>query len=240
MKNINFKYGKLNLLCASVPLCLCVCILFLMLYTTSLLADPYADYDFVFAVLKYGGGGDWYSVIPAVKNFIAYTKKNTDINIAPTEKVVSILDDDFFLYPFIFINGHENIKFTDEEASRLNKHLTHGGFLLANDDYGLYEAFKREMKKVFPDKELVEVPFSHPIYHTVYNFPNGLPKIHEHYEGPPKGLGIFYENRLVVFFAYNSDIGDGWEKEAVYKDPDQKRIAALHMGINIIFYAMMY
>lgn len=218
-----------------------IIVLFLFMVCSSVLfASLYSDYDFVFAVLKYGGGGDWYSCIRSVKNFIESVQTKTDINIAPEPKVVSIMDDDFFLYPFIFANGHENIKFTKEEAVRLKRYLINGGFFFCNDDYGMFESFKREIKKVFPDKDFVTVPFSHPVYHTKYDFPNGLPKIHEHYEGPAKGLGIFYENRLVVFFAYNSDIGDGWEKQDIYKDPEAKREAAINMGINILYYAVMH
>ncbi|MDD5066934.1 MAG: DUF4159 domain-containing protein [bacterium] len=212
----------------------------LLLFAFPVLADIYNEYDFVFAVLKYGGGGDWYSILPAVKNLVSYVKKNTDLNIAPDQKTVSITDDDFFLYPFILVNGHENIRFTQEEAGRLKKYLTNGGFLFCNDDYGLFDAFKREIKKVFPDRDFVEVPFSHPVYHVKYDFPDGLPKVHEHFQGPSKGLGIFYENRLVVFYAYNSDIGDGWEKEEVYHDSLDKREASLKMGVNIIYYSLMY
>lgn len=203
-------------------------------------ADVYDDYDLTAAVLKYGGGGDWYSIIPAVKNLISFARQNTDLNIAPREKTVSVMDDDFFLYPFVLINGHENIKFSREEAVRLKRYLTAGGFIFCNDDYGLYEPFKREMKKVFPDRDFIEVPLDHPVYHTRYDFPDGLPKIHEHYPGPSKGLGLFYENRLVVFFAYNSDIGDGWEKEEVYHDAPEKREASLKMGVNILYYALMH
>lgn len=214
--------------------------LLLLLAVHSLKAGDKKEYDFTFPVLKFGGGGDWYSVTRAVKNFIRQASRLTDISIAPEPKIINIMDNDFFLYPFIFINGHDDIKFTGDEIIRLKRYLMNGGFIFCNDDYGLYESFKNEMKRVFPDKDFVLVPFSHPIYHTKYEFPEGLPKIHEHFPGPPKGLGIFYENRLVVFFAYNSDIGDGWETEDVYNDPSEKRDAAVKMGINIIYYSMMY
>jgi len=205
-----------------------------------IMADIYSDYDFIFAIVKYKGGGDWYNGISGVRNLLNEVKKRTKLKIYPKEKIITLLDDDLFLYPFLYINGHGNIRFSDEEVKRLRTYLENGGFLFCNDDYGLAKSLKREMKKVFPKKDFVEVPFSHPIYHTYYNFPNGLPKIHEHYPGPPKGLGIFYQNRLVVFFAYNSDIGDGWEKEEVFHDPKEKREAAIKMGINIIYYALMY
>ena len=210
------------------------------LFQTKGISDIYTDYDFVFAVVKYGGGGDWYNGLTGARNFIENIKKRTDINISPKEKIVSILDDDLFLYPFIYINGHGNIKLSDEEVKRLRKYLQNGGFLFCNDDYGLKDSFIREMKKVFPDKEFVLVPFTHAIYHTFYNFPDGLPKIHEHDPGPSQGFGLFYQNRLVVFFAYNADIGDGWEKQNVFNDPKEKREKAIKMGINIIYYSLMY
>lgn len=202
--------------------------------------DIYSDYDFVFAVVKYGGGGDWYNGLTGVKNLIKHIKKRTDIRISPKEKIISLLDDDLFLYPFIYINGHGNIKLSDEEVKRLKRYLENGGFLFCNDDYGLDKAFKREMKKVFPDKDMEEVPFSHAVYHTFYNFPEGMPKVHEHYPGPAKGLGIFYQNRLIVLFAYNADIGDGWEKAGVFNDPEKVREQAIRMGINIVFYSLLY
>ena len=204
------------------------------------ISDIYTDHDFIFAVVKYGGGGDWYNGLTGVRNFIQHAKQRTDINIALKETIVSILDDDLFLYPFIYINGHGNIKLSDEEVNRLRRYLQNGGFLFCNDDYGLKDSFMREMKKVFPDKEFKEVPFTHPIFHTFYKFPKGLPKIHEHDPGPPKGYGLFYQNRLVVFFSHNSDIGDGWEKQNVFNDPEEKRENAIKMGINILYYSLMY
>jgi len=202
--------------------------------------DLYSDYDFVFAVLKYEGGGDWYSCIPSVRNFLNEASKRINLKISLKEKVVSLSDADLFLYPFIFINGHGNIKFNEEEILKLRKYLYNGGFVFCNDDYGLDVHLRREMKKVFPDKEFVEVPFSHPIYHCYYDFPDGIPKIHEHYPGPPKGYGIFLNNRLAVFYAYNSDIGDGWDKPEVHNDPPELREKAIKMGINILYYALMY
>lgn len=201
-------------------------------------ANPYKDVDFIFAVVKYGGGGDWYNGLSGVRNFLRYLNKWTDIKAAPVEKVVSIMDEDLFLYPFIYINGHGNIIFLPEEVSRLRTYLQSGGFLFCNDDYGLDKNLRREMKKVFPDKEFVEVPFNHPIYHCYYSFPQGLPKIHEHNNKPPKGYGIFVGGRLVVFYDYEADIADGWEEEKVFNDPAEKREAALKMGINIVYYSM--
>jgi hypothetical protein len=193
---------------------------------------------FTIARLKYGGGGDWYWGASAIPNMLNFLKENTNIPVSEEEVRVSIMDDDFFSYPFLFMTGHGNIKFTDNELERLRNYLTHGGFLFANDSYGLKEAFFREMKRLFPDKDLVELPFSHGIYHCYYDFPDGLPKIHKHDEKPPQGFGIFLEGRLVVFFVYESDIGDGWEDPQVHNDPPEKREAALKMGVNIITWAL--
>jgi hypothetical protein len=193
---------------------------------------------FTIARLKYGGGGDWYWGSSAIPNMHKFLKENTNIPVSEDEVRVSIMDDNLFSYPFLFMTGHGNIKFTDQEQERLRNYLTHGGFLFANDSYGLREAFFREMKALFPDKELVELPFSHGIYHCYYDFPNGLPKIHKHDEKPPQGFGIFHEGRLIVFFDWESDIGDGWEDPQVHNDPPEKREAALKMGVNIITWAL--
>jgi len=137
------------------------------------------------------------------------------------------------------VSGHGNVKFSDEEVKRLRTFLTNGGFLHADDDYGMAESFRREMKKVFPDKDMVEIPFSHKIYHSYYDFPNGLPKVHEHDGGPPHGYGIFHEGKIVVFFSSNTDLGDGWEDQQIHNDPPEIRESALKMGVNIVFYALM-
>lgn len=197
---------------------------------------------FTIARLKYGGGGDWYWGASAIPNMLRYLKENTNLRVAEEsaeEVKVSIMDENLLNYPFLFLTGHGNIKFSDEEVERLRTYLTHGGFLLANDSYGLDAAFRREMKKVFPDKELVELPFGYGVYHCYYDFPNGLPKIHKHEGKPAQGLGIFQEGKLVVFYTYESDIGDGWEDPQVHNDPPEKREAALRMGVNIITWAMM-
>ena len=204
--------------------------------------DPSA---FTIARLKYTGGGDWYWGSSAIPNILKFLKDNTNIPVDENEVKVSIMDKELFNYPFLFLTGHGNIKFSDEEIERLSNYLIHGGFLFANDSYGLDKAFRREMKKVFPEKELVELPFNHRIYHCYYDFPNGLPKIHKHDNKPPQGFGIFYsesgsagEERLVVFYVYESDIGDGWEDPQVHNDPPEKREAALKMGVNIITWVL--
>jgi hypothetical protein len=192
------------------------------------------------ARLRYTGGGDWYWGRSALPNLHEFLAKNTNIAVVDTEVNVQATDPELFDYPFLFLTGHGNIKFTDQEVAALRDYLTSGGFLFANDSYSLYTAFKREMKRVFPEKELVELPFDHEIYHEPYKFPNGLPKIHEHDGKPPQGFGIFWENRLVVFFDYESDIGDGLEDYEVYHDPPEKHQAALKFAANLVTYAMTH
>ena len=167
-------------------------------------------------------------------------KKITGLQIAPREKIVSILDDDLFEYPFLFLTGHGNIVFSDAEIKRLRLYLENGGFLFCNDDYGLDANLRRELKKVFPDIPLVEVPWDHPIYHCWFSFPKGLPKIHEHDGKPPQGFGIFINGRLVLFYDYESDIANGWEEGWVYNDPPELRQKAIEMGVNILCYTLMY
>ena len=200
-------------------------------------SDPSA---LTIARLRYGGGGDWYWGRSAIPNMHRFLEENTNIAVEDKEVNVRASEPELYNYPFLFLTGHGNIKLTDQEVGALRNYLTTGGFLFANDSYGLATAFRREMKRVFPEKELVEVPFNHPIYNCRYKFPNGLPKIHEHDKKPPQGFGIIRDDRLVVFFAYESDIGDGWEDFEVHKDPPEKRKAALRMGANIITYAMTH
>lgn len=189
--------------------------------------------------IHYSGGGDWYGNKTSWTNILAKASNELNISTAKREKAFKILDPEFFTYPFSYIAGHGNILFSDEEASALRTYLISGGFLFADDDYGMDKSFRRQMKKVFPDLNFVELPFSHPIYHTVYNFNNGLPKIHEHDGGPPRGLGLIYDNRLVCFYSLNSDISDGCEDEGIHDDPLEIREQALKMAINILIYAIM-
>jgi hypothetical protein len=195
---------------------------------------------FTIARLKYAGGGDWYWGSSAIPNMLEFLKENTNIPVRDEEVRVSVMDENLFSYPFLFLTGHGNIKFNDQELDRLRDYLTHGGFLFANDSYGLKDAFFREMKRLFPDEDLVELPFSNGIYHCFYQFPNGLPKIHKHDGKPPQGFGIFQQGRLMVFFVYESDIGDGWEDPQVHNDPPERRQAALRMGVNIITWALSH
>ncbi len=194
---------------------------------------------FTIARLKYDGGGDWYSDPSSLPNLLAFLNENTPVKAYPEEVRVAIMDNDFFNYPYLYMTGHGNIKFSNEEVLRLRQHLQSGGFLHADDNYGMDRAFRREIKRVFPDNELVELPYDHEIYHTRYDFPHGLPKIHEHDGKPPRGLGIFHKGRLVVFYTFETDLGDGWESPRVHNDPEHKHQAALKMGANIVIYALL-
>jgi hypothetical protein len=192
------------------------------------------------ARLQYDGGGNWYWGRSAIPNMHRFLIENTAIKVADKEVNIKATDRSLFKFPFLLLTGHGNISFSDQEVSALRTYLENGGFLFANDSYGLADAFRREMKKVFPEKELVELPFTHEVYHSRFDFPNGLPKIHKHDEKPPQGFGIIFNDRLVVFFAYESDIGDGWEDPEVYNDPPVKHLAALRMGANLVTYALTH
>jgi len=191
--------------------------------------------------LKYSGGGDWYNDPSAEVNMMNYLKKNTTISIDESKFYsVDVASDEIYNYPFIIITGHGNIDFSPQEAVRLRKYCETGGFLYADDDYGMDTAFRREIKKVFPDEEMKEIPFSHKIYSSHYSFPNGLPKIHEHDGKPPQGFGIYSNGRLCVYYTYETNITDGWADTKEHDDPPEKREEALRMGTNIIVYALMY
>jgi hypothetical protein len=196
---------------------------------------------FVIGKLKYGGGGDWYSNPSSLRNLLAEVNKRTSIKAEPQERIITLMDEDLANLPFLFITGHGNIRFTDEEARRLREYLLAGGFLHVDDNFGIDPSFRREVKKVFPNRPLEELPFSHPIYHCFYDFPNGLPKIHEHAGGPPHGYGIRDDSgRVVLFYSFNTDLSDGWESPEVHKDPPEAREAALKMGLNIVVYALTH
>jgi hypothetical protein len=192
------------------------------------------------ARLHYGGGGDWYANPTSLPNLARAMQDRLDVDVVLEDARVAPMDDELFDYPLAHMTGHGVVRFTRDEAERLRWWLTHGGFLFADDNYGMDESFRREIRKVLPEAELVELPFDHPIYHTVYHFPKGLPKIHEHHGGPPHGYGIFHEGRLVVFYSYNTDIGDGLEDAEVHGDPDEVREEALKMALNVVTYAMLH
>ncbi len=221
-----------------ILLALCVCGWLALAEISSAQANPTLS-QFTIARLHYGGGGDWYNDPSIIPNMLDFLGKNTGIDVAREEARVTINSEELFSFPFLFLTGHGRIAFSPEEAVRLRTYLTHGGFLYADDDYGMDEHFRREMKKVFPDKELVELPFSHEIYHIHFNFANGLPKIHEHDGGPPHGFGYFHEGRLVVFYTFATNISDGWADPDVHGDPENVREQAFRMGTNIILYSMM-
>ena len=188
------------------------------------------------ALLKYGGGGDWYANPTSLTNLIKFCNTELGTNLNPQYATVDVGSSDIFNYPFLHLTGHGNIVFSPAETQNLRNYLIAGGFLHIDDNYGLKPFAVAQMKKVFPELEFVELPFSHPIYHQKYNFPNGLPKIHEHDNLPPKGYGLIYNGRLVCFFTYECDLGDGWEDQDVHGDSQATRTKALQMGANIISY----
>lgn len=188
------------------------------------------------AKLKYSGGGDWYAAKTALPNLIEFCNRELGTNLAPEEDVVEAGSKDIFLYPYVFMTGHGNVVFSDDDAANLRNYLIGGGFLHIDDNYGLDKYIRIELKKVFPELELKELPFDHPIYHQKFKFTNGLPKIHEHDGKPPQGFGLIYEGRLVVFYSYETDLGNGWEDRRIHNDPEEKRQQALRMGANIIAY----
>ena len=190
------------------------------------------------AQLQYAGGGDWYANPSGLTNLLAEIGRRTGLAVASAPAQTQLTDPDLWTYPYLYMTGHGNVRFTEEEVRLLRRYLTGGGFLHADDNYGLDESFRREMQRVFPEYELVEVPSDHAIYHSFYEFPEGLPKIHLHDGKPPQGYGIFHDGRLVVFYSYESDLGNGWEDAEVHNDPPEAREAAFRMGVNLFVYAL--
>lgn len=189
------------------------------------------------AVLKYGGGGDWYGNPSSLPNLVAFCNNTIDTKINDKVEIVEAGSIDIFQYPFVHMTGHGNVYFSEDESINLRNYLLSGGFLHIDDNYGLRPYITEELKKVFPDKDLIELPASHPIFSIAFPFPNGLPKIHEHDGKRPQAFGIFVEDRLVLLFTFESDLGDGWESPEVHHDPEEVRLKALKMGANIIKYA---
>ena len=187
------------------------------------------------ALVKYRGGGDWYANPSSLPNLVKFCNNNLNMNLLEPA-TVEVGSRDIFNYPFVHITGHGNILFSDEEVKNLRAYLLAGGFLHIDDNYGLDKFIRPQMKRVFPELEFVELPYNHPIYHQTYDFPRGLPKIHEHDNKPPQGFGLIYEGRLVCFYTYECDLGDGWEDFAVHQDSEELRTKALQMGANIIQY----
>lgn len=194
------------------------------------------DYTIKLAKLKYSGGGNWYVSPTALRNLAQFCNQNLGTNLNPEEAVVEPGSPEIFNYPFVHMTGNGRFVFSNTEAENLRKYLIGGGFLNINDSYDMDKYVRPEMKKVFPELDFVELPFNHPIFHQKFNFPNGLPKIHEHNGKPPQGFGLIYNGRLVCFYEYESDIGDGWEDPEVHHDPQESRLKALRMGANILQY----
>ena len=188
------------------------------------------------AKLKYSGGGDWYANKTALPNLIEFTNRELGMYLAPEEDIVETGSRDIFLYPYVYMTGHGNVVFSEGDAANLRKYLVGGGFLHIDDNYGLDKFVRIELKKVFPELELVLLPFDHPIYHQKFEFPKGLPKIHEHDGKPAQGLGLIHNGRLVVFYSFECDLGNGWEDQRIHNDPADKREQALRMGANILSY----
>ena len=190
------------------------------------------------ARLQYEGGGDWYANPSSLPNLLAAIHQRTGILVARREITVRPLDPALFDHPYLYMTGHGEVRFSAAERVQLREYLTSGGFLHADDNYGLDESFREEIAQIFPDSELTEIPADHPVFHTFYDFPEGLPKIHEHDGNPPQAFGVFHEGRLVVFYSYESDLGDGWEDEDVHGDAEDLREAALRMGVNLFLYVL--
>ena len=193
---------------------------------------------FQIARLKYNGGGDWYNDPSAEVNLLRFVSQNTNIKVKPEYKFVDISSEEIFSYPFLFMSGHGNVVFSKDDESRLRKYLENGGFLYIDDDYGLDKAIRREMKKVFPENNFIELPFSHGVYKIMYDFSSGPPKTHKHDENPPQGFGIFVDHRLAVYYTYESNPSDGWTDPEVHQDPQNKREEALRFGTNIVLWAL--
>jgi hypothetical protein len=188
--------------------------------------------------LHYEGGGDWYANPSSLPNLLSAVRSRTTLRVATSEKVVTLSDDELWTVPYLYMTGHGNVHWSERDLSTLRRFLQQGGFLHADDNYGMDASIRRELARLFPGEPLVQVPLDHPIYHLIYDFPRGIPKIHAHDEKPAQGFGIFLDGRLVVYYSYQSDLGDGWEDPQVHNDPPEKREAALRMGVNLFAYAV--
>ena len=208
-------------------------ILFILLFSA---VSTFGQGKVQIAKLKYDGGGDWYSNKTALPNLIEFCNRQLGMDMAIEEEVVAVGSPDIYLYPYLYMTGHGNVVFSSSDAENLRKYLIAGGFLHIDDNYGLDQFIRLEMRKVFPELEFVELPFDHPIYNQKFPFPYGLPKIHEHDGKPAQGFGLIYQGRLIAFYSYESDLGNGWEDQSIHNDPESKRQQALKMGANIISY----
>lgn len=220
-----------------------VALVFLGICFGGLGMPSYAQSDSAIQIarVKYQGGGDWYSDEESLVELLAFARQNTLLDVGTEEDVIELTSDKLFTYPYLYLTGHGNVTFSSSEADRLGRYLRRGGFLHIDDNYGLDEYIRDELKKVFPDKELIELPFDHPIYHMRFDFSEGLPKIHEHDGERPQGYALLDDQgRVMVFYTYETDLGDGWEPASVHNNSPEKRQAALRMGVNILTYAMTH
>ena len=212
---------------------------FILFIFTLFWAFPGFGQNLKIARLKYNGGGDWYANKTALPNLLRFSKKELFVNFNEEEDVVEPGSKELFNYPYIYLTGHGNIVFSPTEVQNLRQYLMSGGFLHVDDNYGMDPFIRPELKKIFPESQLVELPPDHPIYQQKFKFPKGLPKIHEHDGKPSQGFGIFYEGRLVIFYSYECDLGNGWEDQRIHNDPEQKRLEALRMGANLLSYCFI-
>jgi hypothetical protein len=203
-------------------------------------AAPPAGSRMTIGRLHYDGGGDWYANPSSLPNLLEAIRARTRLRVAPEERVVTLRDDDLWNLPYLYMTGHGNVRWSEDDLVTLRRYLRQGGFLHADDNYGMDASLRRELARLFPGEKLVEVPLDHPVYRLVYDFPKGIPKIHEHDKKPAQGFGIFLDRRLAVFYSYQTDLGDGWEDFEVHRDPPEKHEAALRMGVNLFAYAVGY
>lgn len=210
----------------------------LLIFTTSCLIYAQSNAGISIARLKYGGGGDWYANKTSLTNLIRFCNEQLQMNLNPEESVAEPGSVDIFQFPLVHMTGHGNVLFNQDEARNLRKYLLGGGFLHIDDNYGMDKFIRREMKKVFPELDFVELPFSHPVYHQKFSFSKGLPKVHQHDGKPPQGFGLIHQGKLICFYSYECDLGNGWEDQSVYNDPETVRQQALRMGANILSFAM--
>jgi hypothetical protein len=216
-----------------------IIVLLLLLAAVPLLAQQSASSSAIkLARVKYAGGGDWYNDPSAEVNLLRYVSSHTNITVDPVYEYVDLATDNIFLYPLLFMTGHGTIALSDADVRRLRAYLEQGGFLYVDDDYGMDASVRKELKRIFPGQDIVELPFNHPIYHSHFDFPNGLPKIHEHDNKPPQGFGLFHDGRLCVFYTTETNPSDGWADPDVHHDSPERRDVALKIGTNIIVYAL--
>ncbi|MFN3916684.1 MAG: DUF4159 domain-containing protein [Flavobacteriales bacterium] len=214
----------------------------ILIITLGILSLSFAQgkqYNYQFAVLKYSGGGDWYANPTSVPNLVKFCNQNLGMNINPEVANVEVGSIELYNYPFVHMTGHGNVVFSYSDADNLRNYLIGGGFLHIDDNYGMDKFIRTELKKVFPELNLIEIPHNHAIYKVPYKFPNGIPKIHEHDGKPAQGFGLIYEGRIIVYYSYETDLGDGWEDPEVHNNPPEKRQQALKMGANLVRYALM-